>query len=283
MDPAPTFWDMPVGEMIPPRVSHTKHGNTTRSISGGTGRARLPTHQNATTDLTPTSLEETRLNLLRGFVMLGLALPAFAQYAGPAILSRGEAPAGMSRAADGFIFSLTFASEYTNGVEGISAQTAQGQPANQPAFGGIVTLGATGGHTWEHTHLGLNYSGSFRDFSQSTSSGLSQGLSFDLSHMFSPHTALSVRESAGMFSNFLPGTVSLNSSVPLDPSQSYLPATNFYNNRTIFSSTQANLVVQESAGLSFSLGGGYFINQQQSSALYGAQGETATGDVQYRL
>ena len=216
--------------------------------------------------------------------MLGLALPAFAQYAAPSILSRGEAPAGMSRAADGFIFSLTLASEYTNGVEGISAQTALGQPANQPAFGAVVTLGASGGHSWEQTHLGLNYSGSFRDFSQSTSySGLSQGLSFDLSHMFAPHTALSVRESAGMFSNFLPGTVSLNSSVPLDPSQSYLPATNFYNNRTIFSSTQANLVVQESAGLSFSLGGGYFINQQQSSALYGAQGETATGDIQYRL
>ena len=86
--------------------------------------------------------------------MLGLALPAFAQYAAPSILSRGEAPAGMSRAADGFIFSLTLASEYTNGVEGISAQTALGQPANQPAFGAVVTLGASGGHSWEQTHLG---------------------------------------------------------------------------------------------------------------------------------
>src|ERR1035441_371969 len=97
---------MPVGEMIPPRVRQTKHGNTTRSISGGTGRAVLPTHQNATTDLTPTSLEETRLNLLLGFVMLGLALPAFAQYAGPAILSRGEAPAAMAAPTVDFSFSV---------------------------------------------------------------------------------------------------------------------------------------------------------------------------------
>ena len=34
--------------------------------------------------------------MVRVLTLFGLTLPAFAQYAGPAILSRGEAPAAMS-------------------------------------------------------------------------------------------------------------------------------------------------------------------------------------------
>ena len=223
-----------------------------------------------------------RSKLLRGFFMLGSVLPAFAQYAGPAILSRGEAPGPMSAAANNFVFSLTLTSDYTNGLIGLSAVNAQGQQAG--AFGGGVVIGATGGHSWQHTQLGLNFSGSFKDYTQATSyNGDSQGLSLNLSHLFAPHVALVLRENGGIYSRFLPSTVSQSSSVPFDPSQTYIPAAEFSDNRTIYSTTQANLMVQESAQLSFDLGGGYFLNEQRSSALYGAAGQTATADVQYRL
>src|SRR5208283_2105001 len=68
-----------------------------------------------------------------------------------------------------------------------------------------------------------------------------------------------------------------------DPSQSSIPASDFYYTRTIYSTTQADLVIQKSTRLSFDLGGGLFINRFASSALYGVTGEDARGDVQYRL
>jgi hypothetical protein len=130
----------------------------------------------------------------------------------------------------------------------------------------------------------LNYSGTFRDFAQTTSySGFSQGLSVELSHLFSPHVALTVKEQAGIFLRSLPSAVSPDSSVSVGPSPSDIPTTDFFNNRTIYSNVQANLTVQESARLSFDFGGGYIFNEMQSPALYGVQGELAMGDVQYRF
>ena len=224
------------------------------------------------------------MKLLRGFVMLGLSLPAFAQYAGPAILSRGEAPAAMTAPTVDFNFSMALTGTYTTGLVGVSAPNAQGVLANSTSYGIGVSLGVNGAHSWKHTHIGLNYSGGFTDYlSAGYFSGISQGLSLGLSHQFSRHISFTLRESAGLFTQFPPATVSLNSAVPFDPSQSYIPTTDFYDNRTIYTTTQANLTIQASSRLSFSLGGAYFANFQRSSALYGAMGESATGDVQYRL
>jgi hypothetical protein len=233
--------------------------------------------------------EVTGLKLLRGFVMLGLVLPglvlpAFAQYAGPAVLSRGEAPAAMTAPTVDFTFSLALMAVYTTGLAGVSAPNAQGQLANLASFGGGATVALSGAHSWKHTHLGLAYSGSFYDYDKAAYfAGMSQGLSFGLSHQFSRHLVFELRENAGIYTQFPPATVSLNSAVPFDPSQSYIPTTDFYDNRTVYSTTQANLTIQQSARLSFDLGGGYFINARRSDALYSASGESATGDAQYRL
>jgi len=216
--------------------------------------------------------------------MLALSLPAFAQYAGPAILSRGEAPAAMAAPTVAFNFSLALTGIYTTGLVGVSAPNAAGQLPDLSSYGFGVALGASGAHSWKHTHIGLAYSGSFSDYATAGYfTGLSQGLSLGISHQFSRHISFSLRENAGIFTQFPPATVSLNSAVPFDPSQSYIPTTDFYDNRTIYTTTQANLTLQATSRLSFDLGGGYFANSQRSSALYGATGEVATGDVQYRL
>jgi hypothetical protein len=216
--------------------------------------------------------------------MFGLALPVFGQYAGPAILSRGEAPAAMAAPTVDFVFSLALTASYTNGLAGVSAPNSQGQLASTSSYGGGVTVGASGAHSWRHTHLGLAYSGSFTDYvNASYFAGFSQGLSLGLSHQFSRHIAFSLRESAGLFTQFPPATVTLNSTVPFDPSQSQIPTTDFYDNRTIYNSTQANLTFQASTRLSFSVGGGFFDNIRRSSALYGATGEMGNADMQYRV
>ena len=215
--------------------------------------------------------------------MFGLAVPAFAQYAGPAILSRGEAPAAMTAPTVDFAFSLALTANYTNGLVGVVTNT-QGQLVSNASYGGGVTLGASGAHSWKHTRIGVNYSGSFYDYTTASYfAGISQGISLSLSHQFSRHVAFSLAESAGWFTMFPPATVSLNSAVSFDPSQSNIPTTDFYDNRTIYSSTMANLTYQASTRLSFSLGGGYFTDLRRSSALYSATGESAMADVQYRL
>jgi hypothetical protein len=71
--------------------------------------------------------------------------------------------------------------------------------------------------------------------------------------------------------------------VPFDPSTTYAPTTDFFDNRTEYLSTQANLVIQKTARLSFSMGGDGFLVRRRSSALYGVTGATAEADVQYRL
>jgi hypothetical protein len=216
--------------------------------------------------------------------MLGLALPAWAQYAGPAILSRGEAPAAMAEPKIDFNFSVAVTALYTNGLAGVSAPNAQGELADVSSYGEGVTLSVSGAHTWRHTYLGLNYGGGFSHYSQAGYfDALSQGLGLGFTHQFSKHIFFSLRENAGMFTQFAPATVALNSSVPFDPSQSYIPTTDFYDNRTIYNTSQMNLTIQKSARLSFDLGGTYFLNVRRSAALYGAVGETATGDAQYRL
>ena len=228
--------------------------------------------------------EDIGLKLIRGFVLVCLALPAFAQYAGPAILSRGEAPAAMSQPTVDFVFSLAVTGLYTTGLAGVSAPNAQGQLADKSSYGLGATLGVSGAHSWKHTHLGLDYSGSFSDyFNASYFAGLSQGLSLGLTHQFTRHMVFTLRESAGIFTQFVPANVALSSSVPFDPSQSYIPNTDFYNNRTIYDTTQASLTIQKSTRLSFDFGGSFFTDIRRSAALYGASGIVGTADVQYRV
>jgi hypothetical protein len=76
---------------------------------------------------------------------------------------------------------------------------------------------------------------------------------------------------------------SLPQTVPFDPSQSYIPTTDFFDNRTIYATSQADLIYQRSTRLSFDFGGDGFLNRRRSTALYGVTGAAARADVQYRI
>ncbi len=224
------------------------------------------------------------MSLLRGFVLLGLAAPVWAQYAGPAILSRGEAPAAMTAPRVDFVASLSLSASYTNGLVGLETTNAQGQLPTPQSYGAGFTLGLSGAHSWRHTRVGVNYSGGITYYPSGTHfTGISQGLSSSLTHQFSRHIFFSASENAGWFTQFPPATVALNSSVSTDPLQSSIPTTDFYNNRTIYSTSSAGLTLQASSRLSFSISGGYATDFRNSAGLYSSKGESAAGDVQYRL
>ena len=220
--------------------------------------------------------------LNRLLTLVVIAIPCMAQFAGPAILSRGEAPAEMVDAPISFRPYLDVTTVYTNGLAGL-AVTDQGALAATTGYGVEVAGGIAGFHMWRHTRVGLQYRGALRHYSQGTYSDYSdQSLLLGVIHQFSRHATFSLQQSAGM-STLPTGLPGLASTVPFDPSITYRPNTDFFDNRTVFAVTQADFVLQKSARLSFDVGGAGFLNRFRSTALYGVTGASARGDVQYRV
>jgi len=208
------------------------------------------------------------------------AAPAFAQYAGPAILSRGDGPAAMATPQVDFrpFFELT--GGYSTGLEGVTV--SQGIPASAPSAAIQISGGVSGVHSWKHTQVGLNYSASLSRYPNDSFYNTStQSLLFSVTHQFTRHAVFSLRENAGIYWR-TPTPTGLSETVPFDASAIYAPATDFYDNRTMFTSTQASFKLQKSNRLSFELGGNYNLTRRQSTVLYGVGGVGAQGDVQYR-
>lgn len=222
------------------------------------------------------------MNLYKALIYVAIAAPAAAQYAGPSILSRGEAPAAMSVPQIDFRPFLTVTGTYDTGLAGVSVNS-QGQLATSASYGTMFTAGISGVHSWKRTKIGLDYSGSVNHyFHQTNFDSTSQTLSLGITENLSRHLTLNLRESAGMFSqNF--NTLGLPQTVPFDSSQSYIPVTDFFDNRTIYGTTQADLVYQRNARLSFDFGGDGFINRRLSTSLFSVVGASARGDAQYRV
>jgi hypothetical protein len=211
-----------------------------------------------------------------------LAVPAFAQYAGPAILSRGEAPTAMAADQIDFRPYLTITGVYDTGLSGVSVNS-QGEIGNVSSPGVEFAGGISGVHSWKHTKIGLDYHGDVREYSKATYyDSTDQTLLLGITHQFTRHVTLVLNEGVGMFSLDY-GALGLPSSIPFDPSTLNIPVTDFFDNRTIYASTQGNLIYQRTARLSFSFGGTGYLNRRRSTALYGVTGATARGDVEYRL
>jgi len=223
------------------------------------------------------------LKMVRVLTLFGLALPAFAQYAGPAILSRGEAPAAMSAPEIKFRPFVEITAGYETGLSGVAVTNAQGNLPNADSYDLGLTWGISGSHNWKHTKLGLDYRGSLSHYQQQTTyDSITQAFLLSFTQQITRHISLSLRENAGMFTRAF-GLGSLSQTVSFDPSQSYIPTTDFFDNRTYYLSSQADLKIQKTARLSFDLGGDNFLYRYRAKGLVGTNGLGARGDVQYRL
>ncbi len=171
---------------------------------------------------------------------------------------------------------------YDTGLAGV-AVNAQGQLGNTSSAGIEVAGGISGSHYWHHTQLGLDYHGDLRQYERATYYDSSdQSLMLGIRHQFSRHVYVNLRETAGQLSSGY-ALAALQQAISYDPSQSYLPTTDFFDNRTLYLSTQADLIYQRSTRLSMSIGGDGFLNRRRSSALFGVTGATARADMQYRI
>ena len=73
------------------------------------------------------------MNPARALFTLSFVLPAFGQYAGPAILSRGDAPAAMEAPQIKFQPFLSVGASYSTGLAGVAVVDTQGDLANASA------------------------------------------------------------------------------------------------------------------------------------------------------
>lgn len=212
------------------------------------------------------------------------ATPAFAQYAGPAILSRGDAPASMATSQVDFRPFVNIAATYTSGLSSLVAGSQGTTLGNASSEGVLLSFGVSGLHSWKHTTVGLDYGGSYARYNQTTYyTGLNQRILLSLTHHFSPHATFSLRNSASLSSQPIASS-SLPQTVTFDPASANNPTTDFYDNRRIFLSTQASLLFQKSAHLSFNLGGLVSVTESQGGVgLYSFTSAGANGDAQYRL
>jgi hypothetical protein len=171
---------------------------------------------------------------------------------------------------------------YNTGLLGIIVNN-QGTSQPSAAYGLEVAAGVSGAHSWRHTKIGLDYQFSAQHYDQASYyDGINQSLLLGITHQFTRHTLISLRENAGEFSGYY-GFPGITSTVPFDPSTSFVPMTPFFDNRVIYASTQADFIFQKTARLSFDLGGAGFLTRLRSTALYGVTGGGAHADVQYRL
>src|SRR5690242_276329 len=96
---------------------------------------------------------------LRNLITMAAALaawaPLHAQYGGPAVLTRGQAPTGMNSAQIDFRPYLTLEFGYDTGLNGVSVD-----PNGIPVDANSVAVDAVGGvsglHSWKHTTVGLD-------------------------------------------------------------------------------------------------------------------------------
>lgn len=211
-------------------------------------------------------------------------MPAFGQYAGPAILSRGEAPSAMSGPEISFRPFAEVSGVYSTGLASSVAVNSQGDIANNSAIGVSFAAGISGTHRWRHTSIELSYRASYADFPKDTGyNSFDQSMLLGIKHRFSRHVTFSLNTTFGVINRDYGLLSTISPAVSFDPGQSYVPVTNFFDNRIITLSSTAVLVIQKSTRTSFSLSGSIINDRYASTALYGVFGESAGADVQYRL
>lgn len=202
------------------------------------------------------------------------------EYSGPAILSRGQTPAGQTAAPLAFRPYIGLNGIYDTGIVPVGV-TSQGTIPTADEYGVELSLGGYLYHASKDTTVGLDYRGDFRHYTQNSSyDGTDQFLSLIVTNRPSRHWTFTMRDRVGLYSlnTFIGPT-----SGAFDPAYLQAPVNNIFDNRLIFGGVAGDLTYQKSARLSFNFGGEGNLTRYQSTALYGSTGATARADMEYRM
>lgn len=204
-----------------------------------------------------------------------------AGYGGPAVLNRGGEATVVSSPLTRLTPFVRVNGIYDTGLA-TAGTTQQGTLGFADAYGVETAFGVTGQHPWKHSLLNIDYSGSFRHYSQSTYfDGMDNNLLFGFRHRFNRKFSFMAGENAARYSRsfYLPGAAGQ----PYNQTFANLTSGDLFDTPTTVYLTTGRMVYEHSARLSFSAGGDNFRIRRRSTALVGANGYDAVGDMAYRL
>jgi hypothetical protein len=217
-----------------------------------------------------------------------LASTAWAQtgggYLGPAVLSSGASGVGNR---SGEVVDLRFYAGI-NGVYDSSLQpVAVDSKGNLMTVGGLygmeANVGAYGTHSWKRALLGLDYTGSFREYNGSSAyDSIDQSLNLGYTYQKSRRLSFSGQVIGGILSNGLGGLGIIAPTISI-PNSVALPTTLLFDSRTYYLQGGLDATYVFSPRTSFTIGGQGFEVWRQSHELVGVQGYNARGTVEHRI
>ncbi|MEP7353468.1 MAG: hypothetical protein ABI824_09590 [Acidobacteriota bacterium] len=210
-----------------------------------------------------------------------MACAQIADYLGPGVASTGAGTIGQRSGQDLSI-------RMFGGINAIRdtglvpfATDSTGKLANvKSLYGTEVNIGAYGAHLWRRVRLGLDYSGGYRRYTQSTSyNGTNQGLTLGVTYQQSKRIVLDSQLSAATV-NQGSQLVGIGSGI-VDGIAS--PTSLLFDNRYIQVQVGTDVNYIASAKTVYSFGGTGYTIHRGTSALAGVNGYTLRGNVKHRL
>jgi hypothetical protein len=220
--------------------------------------------------------------VLAGF-LASLAEAQIGDYLGPGIMSRGSDGVG---ARGGQTVDLRFFANvnaiYDTGLVPLSTDTT-GKLVDPGALYGVeAQVGAYGTHNWRRAQLGLDYKGTYRDYSQNTYyNGSDQQLQLGYTYQKTRRLRVDFRGLAGTYAQ---GFGSVFAAVPLETTGTINPSTGLlFDNRSSFLEGGMDVTYVQSVRNSFTVGGEGYDVLRQSKALIGMHGYTLRGSFEHKL
>ncbi|HYV62045.1 MAG TPA: hypothetical protein VE958_05195 [Bryobacteraceae bacterium] len=202
-------------------------------------------------------------------------------YLGPGILSRGAGDIGTRAGQDVDLrFYVNATGIYDNGLQPYSLDSTGHLLTVNGLWGTEVALGAYGVHNFRHARLGLDYTGTYRHYSEkSFYDGSDQQLSLGYTFQKSRRLIFDMRHLAGTVSQ---GT-SFASGLPNVPDALVTPSSLLFDNRANYLQSTLDVNYLKSERTVFTFGGQGFGIWRKATGLIGAEGYQLHGKIQHRL
>ena len=213
----------------------------------------------------------------------GSAASAGPDYSGPSILSRGMNFVRPSIPTNERFRPFVGVNFYRDsGINGKFQGLGTQNTTNQSFTGGDLSFGLSGQHSRRFDTVQLDYRGHVY---LNGYSAQDHSLGLGYSRILNRRLTLTLGESAGMYSNSFS---LLNSTIQTDTSVGNIalpvtPNTEASNDKTYFTSAQADVSYQRSARLSFDFGASQFLVKRNSRNLFSVNGYQTRTDMAYRF
>lgn len=202
-------------------------------------------------------------------------------YLGPGVLSRGAGDIGTRAGQDVSLrFFVNAEGIYDNGLQPYAVDNTGHLATVNALWGTEVSLGAYGVHNFRHARLGLDYTGSYRHYTEKTFyDGTDHSLALGYSYQKSRRLVFDLRQTAGMVSQ----NTSFASTFAVVPDSVLTPSSLLFDNRVHYLQSTMDVNYIHSLRTIFTFGGAGFGVWRKAKGLVGVQGYDLHGTVQRRL